>query len=147
MRRVALIASLFTLAACGGSSSADAGTDAAASCPADPPTAGSSCTGSLQCHWLRCAEGGAVSTSCDGHVWSRAEVPCPVSCEAMTCADGQICAIFQGGARIPMCIDDPCHGGPLEACMCDVCPLAGADRCARSDFTVTCNTCASGTCP
>jgi hypothetical protein len=117
---------------------ADAGTDAPPPCPADPPADGASCTSPMTCHWLRCGAAGAVTAQCTGAQWNVSAEPCPIDCGG-ACRDGQICAIFQSGSLRYECVDDPCAGGPLGQCMCDVCPETGEGRCAVSEFTVTCS--------
>lgn len=137
------------LSACTSTTSlvADAGTDAPPPCPADPPAEGAPCTTPMACSWLRCAAGGAITTVCTAGAWTRREAPCPIDCGGQTCADGQICAVFEGGAQIHMCMDDPCDGAALEACMCEVC-ASGTDGCRRNEHTVTCRVdCGAAVCP
>lgn len=147
--RLLALLCVVALAGCpsGSAPAADVGTDAPPPCPADPPADDAACTSPMTCHWLRCADAGAVTARCDGARWAVTAAPCPIDCNGTPCASGQICAVFQGGAQIHMCVEDPCDGAALETCLCDACPIAGAERCARSAFTVTCNTCAADVCP
>lgn len=150
MRTLVLLPLLLVLTACGQSPgmTADAGSDAPPSCPDSPPTDGEACTGAPRsCHWLRCDAEGAVTALCTaGGAWDVSSRSCPIDCMGMTCAPGQVCAIFQSGAQSFQCVDDPCDGAALESCLCDVCPGGDPARCSRNAFTVTCNTCFADIC-
>ena len=146
--RCSLLFLPFLLAACGQASmSADVGSDAPSPCPASPPSVGEPCTAGARCHWLRCDDEGAVTALCTaGGTWDVSGRPCPIDCMGMTCAPGQICAIFQSGSQRFECVDDPCDGAALESCLCEVCPGGEPSRCSRNGFTVTCNTCFADIC-
>ena len=145
--RALVLMSHLAIVACTGGASPPADAGAQVPCPVDPPADGAACSSPMSCHWLRCDAAGAVTATCALARWDVSSVPCPVDCDGVACGDGQICAIFQGGAQQHVCVDDPCDGAALEACLCEACPLPGEDRCAPSGFTVTCNTCAQAICP
>lgn len=121
--------------------------DAAEPCPTEPPTDGTSCSGTFSCLWERCPEAGVVSATCSSGRYTVTTSACEDhDCRGVTtCGAEAICVERQGGALLVECAPNPCGDGPITAsCACAACD---GFPCTANGRGVLCNTCTSGICP
>lgn len=111
------------------------------------PVSGSDCSTSCKLvAYEDCAGAGLVQAACGGQ-WFLIEQKCgnhkcqDPAFNGQSCGTGMVCALQQGGARIPECRPHACGTGPITCdCLADVCP--GCQQTGVLDFT--CNTCPAG---
>ena len=113
-------------------------------CPAAPPTAGSSCTGTpSSCYYENCAAGGRTAATCTGGTWRIETAPCaPTPCQGgMTCPAGKFCLQIVSGALLIECRTNSCGTGPVN---CGCLPCQGncyVQATVQAGIHVTCNNC------
>ena len=135
----------------GGRATGGTGGNATVACPPVAPASGSSCTASGQsCVYQDCAGAGVTVASCQD-TWSVTTTVCgdTVRCpypSSQTCAAGQICIVYAGGALYAQCVDNPCGTGPVECGCLGVCSGVCNTLSSTSGVTVYCNTCPQGGC-
>jgi len=136
-----------------GGDAATGGTSSVA-CPSNPPTNGSSCSGSIgaNCIYQDCSSNGVgvVNAICSANTWAVANSACAtVSCgvssvgyNPQTCSPGQICVVHPAGNAWYQCVQNSCRG---NAVTCDC--ICGTATCSISGVTVTCpSNCPPGGC-
>lgn len=124
---------------------------APASCPSEPPIAGSPCAGpcvqTAPCGY-KCVQGASVLAVCSNDKWEITSSPCSdvTACGDAMCVPGQVCVEKAGGAGFfYSCESDPCAPGPLS-CEC------AAGLCGGDPFECTINApvqvaCSCSMCP
>jgi hypothetical protein len=118
-------------------------------CPAEPPTDGSSCIceAGLKCAYYLCDQSGdQLGATCDGTSWSvESEICTPLYCpNGIPCGGDSVCLVILTGFEAFFdCVPNPCPTQPLScdcaAAICDagyVCTSATAGQ-----ITCECTTC------
>jgi hypothetical protein len=97
----------------------------AESCPPTAPADGDGCTtANLTCDYDSCATTGTTTATCGHDRWTLSTRPCTATtCPADSsgfppCRPGDICVVFQSGARTAHCQKSLCAPGQLMSCAC-----------------------------
>ena len=125
-------------------------------CPSVVPGTGNDCAPNLLglvCFYEDCSgSSGRARATCATAIpeignpvqrWIVDKTPCEsrVDCAGVSCAAGEVCVIYEGGARFGQCGVQTCGAGPIECNCVSGCSVGCVLSSAEGGPAFTCNTC------